>query len=251
MTGRVLAGARRDPSGLRLLLTTKATVAGGRVRSGTLHYGPGELADLVEAALGKGFRTAIHALGNEGFRVAVDAYEEARRRTGTPLEGCRIEHGHFADPVDLERAAALGLVLSMQPGHAVHFARAMRAAQADWAFDPVPMRTAIDAGCRVAISSDGPTAPGTALDNMRAAVHRMAPDGTPIRADLGIERVEALRAATAGGAEACAVSGVKGSLQAGKQADFAVLSGDPFDEQTTVTETWVAGRRVWPPDASN
>ena len=100
----------------------------------------------------------MHALGNEGVRAALDGYEQARRRTGVDLEGCRIEHAHFAEPGQLEQAAALGLILSMQPGHAVAFARTMRLAQVDRVFDPIPMRIAIDAGCRVAISSDGPTA---------------------------------------------------------------------------------------------
>jgi predicted amidohydrolase YtcJ len=39
---------------------------------------------------------------------------------------------------------------------------------------------------------------------------------------------------------------VKGSLEPGKQADFAVLSGDPFDASTKVLQTWIAGRKVWP-----
>jgi len=29
------------------------------------------------------------------------------------------------------------------------------------------------------------------------------------------------------------------------QADLAVVSGDPFDPETRVTETWVAGRKTW------
>jgi predicted amidohydrolase YtcJ len=120
----------------------------------------------------------------------------------------------------------------------------------DVVFDPVPLRPAIDAGCVVSISSDAPTAPATALDNMRAAVERRAPDGTPVRPDLAITPEEALRAATVGGAEACGVADAKGSLEVGRQADFAVLSGDPFDRQTGVVETWVSGERRWPQSRS-
>jgi imidazolonepropionase-like amidohydrolase len=57
----------------------------------------------------------------------------------------------------------------------------------------------------------------------------------------------ALRAATVGGAEACGVQDVKGALAVGKQPDFAVLSGDPFDPSTRVLETWVAGACVHDP----
>ncbi len=235
---------RRDPSALRILSSTGTRLKGNAVSSGTLHYPPGALAEIMSAALERSFRIAVHALGNEGFRVAVSSYEEARRATGTDVAGCRIEHAMFAERRDLERAARLGLVLSMQPGHAVHYS-ALRLTGADVVFDPVPLRPAIDAGCVVSISSDAPTAPATALDNMRAAVDRVAPDGAAVRPDLAITREEALRAATIAGAEACGVSAVKGSLEVGKQADFAVLSGDPFDKQTSVLETWVVGERRW------
>jgi predicted amidohydrolase YtcJ len=134
----------------------------------------------------------------------------------------------------------------MQPGHATQYAPALRATRADRVFQPVPMRWAIDAGCRVAISSDGPTRPGSALDDLRAAVDRIGVDGRPVVPAQAITRVEALRAATVGGAEACGVAAVKGSIEPGKQADFAVLSGDPFDPGTSVLETWIAGRKVWP-----
>jgi cytosine/adenosine deaminase-related metal-dependent hydrolase len=36
-----------------------------------------------------------------------------------------------------------------------------------------------------------------------------------------------------------------GSLQAGKDADFIVLSGDPLSVYSKVLETWVEGRRVF------
>ncbi|HEX9236269.1 MAG TPA: amidohydrolase family protein, partial [Actinomycetota bacterium] len=51
--------------------------------------------------------------------------------------------------------------------------------------------------------------------------------------------------ATGGGAEACGVQSIKGSIEVGKQADFAILSDDPFDPSTRVRETWIGGRRVW------
>jgi predicted amidohydrolase YtcJ len=234
----------RDPGGLRILSSTGTRLKGNAVLSGTLHYPPGGLTDIMSGALERGFRVAVHALGNEGFRVAVDSYEEARGRTSIDVTGCRLEHAMFAEPTDLERAARLGLVLSMQPGHALHYS-ALRITAVDVVFDPVPLRPAIDAGCTVSISSDAPTAPATALDNMRAAVDRKAADGTRVRPDLALTPEEALRAATVAGAEACGIADGKGSLEVGKQADFAVLSGDPFEERTTVRETWVFGERRW------
>ena len=235
----------RDAAGLRVLTGAKASISGGRLVSGTLLYPPGRMADLVSAALEKGFLVAVHALGNRGVSAALDALEEARRRTGIDVAGCRLEHAMFVEDRDIERAASMRLVFSMQPGHAVHYARTLVATGVDRVLDPVALRKVLDGGVRLAISSDGPTAPGTALDNMRAAVDRLTPDGTVMRGDLAITREEALRAATLGGAEACGVDALKGSLEPGKQADFAVLTGDPFDPATRVVEAWVAGTRVF------
>jgi len=235
----------RDPTSLRVLTTAKATVTLSGFQSGTLHYAPGKMADIMSAALQRGFTVAVHALGNLGVRSALDAYQEARSRTGIDVAGCRIEHATFIDDADLERAADLGLRFSMQPGHAVAYVRTLRITKIERFMDPVAMRKVIDAGIPVAISSDGPTAPGSALDNMRGAWDRIAVDGKPIRRDLAITKTEALRAATAGGAEACGVAEVKGSLTNGKQADFAVLNGDPFDPATRVRQTWVAGAKAW------
>ena len=36
-----------------------------------------------------------------------------------------------------------------------------------------------------------------------------------------------------------------GSLEAGKDADFVVLSGDPLSVYTHVLQTWVEGRKVF------
>src|SRR5207253_3752829 len=83
-TARILAAAPREPAGLRVLLTARAKFSKGRLRTGTLHYPTGALADIMAAALQRGFRLAVHALGNEGVRAALDGYEQARRRTGWP-----------------------------------------------------------------------------------------------------------------------------------------------------------------------
>jgi hypothetical protein len=40
-----------------------------------------------------------------------------------------------------------------------------------------------------------------------------------------------------------------GSLKPAKDADFIILSGDPFSVYTHVEQTWVEGKKVW--DVSN
>jgi imidazolonepropionase-like amidohydrolase len=61
----------------------------------------------------------------------------------------------------------------------------------------------------------------------------------------GMSREGALRAVTRNGAKMLDLEDRIGSLEPGKDADFVVLSGDPFSVYTHVLETWVEGRLVF------
>ncbi|HEX7061684.1 MAG TPA: amidohydrolase family protein [Woeseiaceae bacterium] len=61
----------------------------------------------------------------------------------------------------------------------------------------------------------------------------------------GMSRETALEALTLAGARMLDLDELTGSLERGKDADFVILSGDPFSVYTRVLETWVEGRRVF------
>jgi imidazolonepropionase-like amidohydrolase len=61
----------------------------------------------------------------------------------------------------------------------------------------------------------------------------------------GMSREKALYGLTMANAIMLDLQDRVGSLQAGKDADFIVLSGDPLSVYTKVLETWVEGRRVF------
>jgi imidazolonepropionase-like amidohydrolase len=61
----------------------------------------------------------------------------------------------------------------------------------------------------------------------------------------GMTEAGALRALTLTGAELLDLGGRIGSLEPGKDADFVVLSGEPFRLRTQVLETWIEGERVF------
>lgn len=71
--------------------------------------------------------------------------------------------------------------------------------------------------------------------------------GVAVRA--GMSREKALYGMTMAGAIMLDLQDRIGSLEAGKDADFVVLSGDPLSIYTRVEQTWVEGKKVF--DRSN
>lgn len=61
----------------------------------------------------------------------------------------------------------------------------------------------------------------------------------------GMSRDGALAALTLNGARMLDLADRVGSLEAGKDADFIVLDGDPLSVYSKVLETWIEGRRVF------
>lgn len=62
---------------------------------------------------------------------------------------------------------------------------------------------------------------------------------------VGCSRDRALQALTIANAQILGLQDRIGSLQPGKDADFILLSGDPFSVYTKVMETWIEGKKVF------
>jgi len=88
------------------------------------------------------------------------------------------------------------------------------------------------AGVLVAIHTDDPITDSRFL--MRSAAMSVRE---------GMSRQKALEALTISGAKMLDLSSKIGSLEKGKDADFVILSGDPFSVYTHVEQTWVEGKK--------
>lgn len=204
-----------------------------------------------------GFQMAVHAIGDEGNANILTSYERrlAADETGpTPDHRWRIEHAQVVTADFAERAAALNIIASMQPSHAM--------GDSAWAEDrvgPRRIRRAYawksfqDAGVPIIFNSDLPGEPWTPMETLHFAVTRTKLDGSPIGgwyANETLSREDSLRAMTVDGAYAAFQDESLGSLSVGKWADFAVLSDDPLratDIRAIMVEaTFVAGEPVTP-----
>jgi predicted amidohydrolase YtcJ len=185
---------------------------------------------MARAALDAGFQACTHAIGDRGIRETLDAYEAALGPRAREDHRFRIEHAQNPHPADIPRFAALGVIASMQPSHAVSD---MRWAEARVGPERVrtayAWRTFLDAGVRVAFGSDFPVEPENPLLGIHAAVTRQDAAGSPEGGFLPRERLtreEAIRLFTREAARASFEEAERGSLEAGKFADFVVWSAD-------------------------
>ncbi|MDQ6883100.1 MAG: amidohydrolase [Candidatus Dormibacteraeota bacterium] len=193
----------------------------------------GELAEAVRIADARQWQVQIHAIGDGGVRMALDAYEHAAKRNARRDRRHRIEHIETVDAADIPRFGALGVVASMQPYHAdpepaqldlytakIGLARAARG----W-----PWNSIRRAGGRLAFGSDWPIVSFDPLLGLNSAVNRTTRDGRPPGGWLPHERLplaQALATYTAGNAWAAHEESIKGTLDRGVLADIVVLEPD-------------------------
>ncbi|MBT9385935.1 amidohydrolase [Pseudooceanicola sp. CBS1P-1] len=176
-----------------------------------------------------GFQVAIHAIGDGGIRMVLDAYEAARAVNGPRDSRHRIEHIELLHPDDLPRFAALGVAASMQPLH-VPGNRLMGAelylrkiGRERWS-QGFRARSLKDSGVTMIYSTDWPVVPLSPTLTIRESICR-----TPWAPDLPPENLtldETLEAYTRGGAWAEFKEDRKGMLKPGYLADLVLLDAD-------------------------
>jgi predicted amidohydrolase YtcJ len=76
-----------------------------------------ELTAMVKKANGMGFQVGIHAIGDLGNRMALEAFDAVQGGEPSPLRN-RIEHAQIVALGDIPRFAELGIIASMQGTHA-------------------------------------------------------------------------------------------------------------------------------------
>ncbi|HEV8581145.1 MAG TPA: amidohydrolase [Thermoanaerobaculia bacterium] len=189
------------------------------------------LEEVSRRALAKGFQVGIHAIGDRGGLVALDAIERAFGGP-RPEARFRIEHAQVLRLQDIERMARLGVIASMQPTHAT--------SDMPWAGDRVgearlagayAWRKVLNAGGRLALGSDFPVESADPRLGLYAAVTRQDLQGKPAGGWFPGERLtreEALRGFTLDAAWSLFLDKEVGSLEVGKRADLVAFARDPM-----------------------
>ncbi|MEV0588754.1 amidohydrolase family protein [Nonomuraea sp. NPDC050310] len=187
-------------------------------------------------------------MGDHAVDVVLDAYAEAQARRPRPEARHRIEHCAVTSDEQVARIAALGVIPVPQGRFISEIGDGMLAALGpSRARGCYRQRSFLDAGIVLPGSSDCPVVEGAPLLGLHDLVNQRTAAGEPFNPDEALTVEQALRAYTLGSAYASFEEGVKGSLERGKLADFAVLSDDLFAvhpaaiRDITVTATVVGG----------
>ena len=191
-----------------------------------------QMYDNMRAADAAFLQIAVHAIGDQANHEILDLYERLEQQQGMRDRRLRIEHAQHLRPSDIRRFADLHVIASMQPYQCIDDGRwaeihiGPERAKTAYAF-----RSLLDAGAILAFGSDWPVVPMSPLLGIYAAVTRQTLDGKHPDGWIPAQKItveDAVRAYTRGSAMASFEEDLKGTLTAGKVADFAVLSDDIF-----------------------
>jgi hypothetical protein len=228
---------------------------------------------LVMELDSRGYQIMTHALRADSVHMVLDAYERVERAHGVRDRRLRIEHADLIDAVDLPRFAKLSVIADMQPS----FCCGDDGGNFDPA-DEVPSdrwHSLQQSGAVLAFSSDWPcTWPPDPFVGMQQVVRRTVWHAAATSSMVGgifdgggqggavpslsvyvpeesLTVEQALKAYTHGSAYASFSDDRVGTLEAGKEADLAVLSEDILSvpteqlDKTRVLMTMVAGKVVF------
>ena len=228
--------------------------------------------DALEAGMARavrlGLQPAIHAIGDRGNRIALDAIAAAEAVAGGVTDARpgassvsyyapapRIEHAQVVALEDIPRFAELDVIASMQPTHAT--------SDMYWAEERVgpervqgayAWRKMLDAGVPLACGSDFPVESTNPFYGLYAAVTRQDQEGWPAggwRPEERLTQDEALACFTRWAADAAGMGNEVGTLEVGKRGDFLVLDRDVMDVsaeeiwRTQVLRTVIDGETVY------
>lgn len=210
------------------------------------------LRDTMLRASAGGWAVGAHAIGDRAVALALDTFEEAISRFGSPVVPHRIEHGGVVTDQQVAQAARLGVAIVTQPGFMPELGVQMRAAMGPHREGLIHRhRSLLDAGAMATGSSDRPVATGVPLRIMQSMVQRLDSEGVVVGPDERVTTEQALWSFTVGSAQATGSAHSRGALAPGMLADYVVLERDPLDtpedELSTIgiAGTVVGGQRVF------
>jgi len=220
---------------------------------GKPNYTQKELDTLVAKALQHRWHLLVHCNGDAAVQMYLDAMQKALVASPQTDHRSTIIHAQVISETQLDRVKAMGMYLSMFPGHIYYwgdrhaklFLGPRRAQRLD------PMQSALKRGINLTLHADAPVTPTRILDVVQFAVDRTTTGGEELGKSQEISVYDALKAVTINAARQHFEEKEKGTLEAGKVADMVILSQNPLKvdkkhiRNIRVLETIKAGKTIY------
>ena len=208
--------------------------------------------DYVAGINTLGWRAAVHAVGDAAVDEVLEGLERANAEKDITRAGWTIEHAFITRPDQYPRIRRLKLNLSVQD----HLYLAAPVLKGYWGMERAsqvtPVKTYLDEGFMLAGGTDSPVIP---LSPFWVMYHFMTrdtiSDGVYGANQAVASRDAILRMMTLNNARLTGEEVSKGSIEAGKLADFVVLSADYMTipakqvESLKAVATYVGGQLVY------
>lgn len=202
--------------------------------TGAPYFSDDELAEFFHGGHLAGLQVGVHAIGDAAIEQVVRTWErvytslDSRERRHFRARRHRVEHFEMASADVLERAAMLGLAISVQPTFDAEWGSPGDLYEQGLGWDRAaamnPFRGLLERGIEVGAGSDSPI---TTIDPLVG----IAAFGSHHDPAQRLTREEAIRVFTLGSARLAHQEDKKGSLEPGKHADLAAYDVDPFDAE--------------------
>lgn len=187
-----------------------------------------DLNEIILRAHRAGFQVAVHANGDKAIEMTLRAYQNALEKFPRKDHRHRIDHCTIVTPKLLKwmkrldvMAVPFGVFLWYHGEKVVPYYGEERAKMM------FAHRSFLESNIPIAGSSDCPMMPFEPLLAIHSCVNRTTRSGSVVGPEQRLKPEEALKVYTVGGAYASFEEKIKGTIEPGKVADLAVLSGDP------------------------
>ncbi|MGJ9384386.1 amidohydrolase [Salipaludibacillus sp. CF4.18] len=226
---------------------------GGKENYGIPTTSETDLLAAAEGAKQNNIQLVVHAMGEQAIDLIVDTFYN-KKGWLKDAPSIRIEHAAMPTKKAIKRAAETGIAFVPQPiflfAEIESYLQNLGTIRTKQAY---PVQTMLNAGIKVAFSSDAPATawadPVNPFIGIQAAVTRIAYDGTDTGQDEKVDVSTAITLYTRAAQEITRIPDV-GQLAPGFHADFIVLDQDilhmkPEDiGQVQVEETYISGELV-------
>ncbi|MBD3414000.1 MAG: amidohydrolase family protein [Candidatus Aminicenantes bacterium] len=193
----------------------------------------GKMEERIQKAEKAGFQLCVHAIGDRANHIILDIFEKVMQRNQKRDRRWRVEHAQHLIPEDIVRMGQMGIIASVQPAHLIDDGqwaeKRIGSSRIRYSF---ALSSLLDNGVRLAMGSDWTVAPLDPLLGIFAAVTRETLDRKHPGGWIPMEKIsvqQAVRACTLDAAAAEFTETMKGSIEAGKVADMAVMDQNLFE----------------------